>query len=95
VIQHRHCEKSGRDPAEIRISAQALVSFKETSALDEGMRWRFVTGPPEALVEVMGAYAEAGVDEFIVPDFNLGTGAQRQEVVDRFFEQVALPFINA
>ncbi len=94
-ILHRHCEQLGRDPADIRISAQALVSFDEAGAVAEGARRRTIAGPPGSLMEMMGAYAEAGVDEFIVPDFNLGTGPQRQEMIDRFLEQVAQPFANA
>jgi hypothetical protein len=40
----------------------------------------------------MQAYIDAGVDEFIVPDFNLGVGQRRIEAMDRFIEEVAAPF---
>ena len=33
-----------------------------------------MVGTPEALRDTLDAYAEAGVDEFIVPDFTLGEG---------------------
>ena len=49
-----------------------------------------VIGTPAEVVETLGAYRDAGVDEFIVPDFNLGTGAQRRELLDRFREEVIL-----
>jgi F420-dependent oxidoreductase-like protein len=88
-VLRRHCSELGRDPAEIRVSAQALVMFEEGVDLDERARSRMLTGPMEALVEAMGAYADAGVDEFILPDFNLGSGPPRQEVVDRFKAEVA------
>jgi F420-dependent oxidoreductase-like protein len=88
VLRH-HCEDLGRDPAEIRVSAQALVTFDEAPDVDERMRSRVLTGPSAALVESMGAYAEAGVDEFVLPDFNLGSGPARLDVIDRFLTDVA------
>lgn len=90
-VLRRHCEAAGRDPDEIHISAQALVAFDEAE-VDDRRRSRMIAGPPAALVEALGAYAEAGVDEFIVPDFTLGVGAARQEVIDRFREEVAQVF---
>jgi alkanesulfonate monooxygenase SsuD/methylene tetrahydromethanopterin reductase-like flavin-dependent oxidoreductase (luciferase family) len=87
-VLRRYCEEVGRDPSEIQVSCQALVTFDEL-ALEGRAASRMLTGPVEALREAMGAYAEAGVDEFIVPDFNLGSGAARQEVVDRFRAEVA------
>jgi len=38
---------------------------------------------------MLGAYAEAGVNEFILPDWNLGTGAARRDTLDRFRTEVA------
>ena len=41
----------------------------------------------------MGRYVEAGVDEFILPDFNLGrTIPERIEAYDRFMSDVAPQF---
>ena len=72
----RHCDQIGRDPASIHRSTQALVmvtddpaearSFLEAARL--GRRW---PGPPEAFAERVAAWAAAGVDEVIVPDFTL------------------------
>ncbi len=37
----------------------------------------------------MGHYAEAGLDEFALPDFNLGEStAERREMIERFHEDV-------
>jgi F420-dependent oxidoreductase-like protein len=94
-VLQRHCQDLGRDPASIRISAQAYVSFAAAGPMDQRRRARTIAGPPDALIEAMGAYAEAGVDEFILPDFNLGTGAQRAEVADRFLTEVARAFKRA
>jgi F420-dependent oxidoreductase-like protein len=89
-VLRRHCEDVGRDPGKIRISAQALVSF-ENREIPERLRGRMLGGGAARLVEAMGAYADAGVDEFIVPDFNLGSGPRRQEVIDRFRDEVMGP----
>jgi F420-dependent oxidoreductase-like protein len=86
-VLHRHCEDLGRDPATIAITAQALVFFDEVPGGD--VRPAAVGGSDEALRDTMSAYADTGVDEFILADFNLGAGAQRQEAVDRFREEIA------
>ncbi|MBK7322602.1 MAG: hypothetical protein IPI82_09135 [Candidatus Microthrix sp.] len=41
-------------------------------------------GTPGQLQEQLAAYAEAGVDELIIPDFTLGGGAEQDETLDRF-----------
>ena len=46
-------------------------------------------GPPEALRDRLAAYAEAGVNEFIVPDFTLGQGEGRERALDTFLKRVA------
>ena len=35
------------------------------------------------------AFADAGVDELIVPDFTLGKPSRRQDTLDRFLAEVA------
>jgi hypothetical protein len=51
-----------------------------------------MAGTPERLRDVVAAYAQAGLDELIVPDFALGTGNQKLEALDRFIEDVAPAF---
>ena len=51
-----------------------------------------LVGTPDELVDVVAAYREAGVDELIVPDFNLPQGAAKREIMDTFIEQVAAGF---
>jgi len=48
-----------------------------------------LVGTPEALRDTLDAYAEAGVDEFIVPDFTLGQGEARERALDTFLKRVA------
>ena len=41
---------------------------------------------------MVAAYAAAGLDELIVPDFTLGSGARKLEALDRFIDEVAPAF---
>lgn len=91
------CEEIGRDPGEIRRSCQGLLFLFDDPAESAAMRARdigrpMLVGTPEELVEVVAAYRDAGVDELIIPDFNLPQGAQKREIMDAFIEQVAPAF---
>ncbi|HSP03998.1 MAG TPA: LLM class flavin-dependent oxidoreductase, partial [Acidimicrobiales bacterium] len=92
-----HCQDLGRDPAEIHRSTQALLFLSDDQAFLDRMRGMdmpmpTLIGTPSELVDVVGAYREAGVDELIVPDFTIGTGSQRTDILDRFKEEVAIHF---
>jgi F420-dependent oxidoreductase-like protein len=80
------CEAAGRDPASIARSTQALVfvldDLAKAAELVEQLPRPTIAGPPAALAEQLAAYDEVGVDEFIVPDFTLGTGARRADALD-------------
>jgi F420-dependent oxidoreductase-like protein len=96
-VLDRHCEAVGRDPKTIRRSAQALVTLSEDKKVVEEARARggrqSILGSKAELQETMGQFVEAGVSEFIVPDFNLGRSVgERKEAYDRFLEDVAKPF---
>jgi F420-dependent oxidoreductase-like protein len=92
AVLDRHCEEAGRDPATIKRSAQAMLLFTDDRAEAERQRasGRGVAGTVDEVVQAMGAYQEAGVDEFIVPNFNMG--ARAKEIYDRFIEDVAKHF---
>jgi alkanesulfonate monooxygenase SsuD/methylene tetrahydromethanopterin reductase-like flavin-dependent oxidoreductase (luciferase family) len=96
-ILEKHCEAVGRDPSEIKRSAQVLVTISTDPAVLE--RARNAPGFPglfssvEEVRDQVGRYIDAKVDEFILPDFNLGrTIPERKEAYDRFFEEVASKF---
>lgn len=81
------CEAEGRDPASVHLSVQALVELGGKAGDN-----RTIGGSAEQLLEVLGAYADLGVDELIVPDWNLGGSLAerldnlariRSEVLDR------------
>jgi alkanesulfonate monooxygenase SsuD/methylene tetrahydromethanopterin reductase-like flavin-dependent oxidoreductase (luciferase family) len=88
------CEKEGRDPATIPRSAQALVFITDSDTQRDELVAkvggdRAIIGSPAKIVDVMGQYAAAGLDEFALPDFNIGASTtQRRETVQRFHEEV-------
>jgi probable F420-dependent oxidoreductase len=79
------CEAAGRDPATMRTTTNALI------CLDGG-------GPPgraalagsaQQIVDQLGRIAEAGYDEFILPDWNLGESlAERSDNIARIKAEV-------
>ncbi len=64
------CETAGRSPATMRTSVNALVELGQ-SAPTPGRP--AIAGTAQQLVDRLGQYAELGFDEFILPDWNLGT----------------------
>ena len=89
------CEMEGRDPASIRRSAQALVYIADNDAQRDELLAkvpadRAIVGSTTEIVDVIGHYVKAGLDEFALPDFSLGRSpAQRRETIERFHEEVA------
>jgi F420-dependent oxidoreductase-like protein len=97
AVLDRHCEAMERDPATIARSAQALLFLSDDQAWLDARRGADVPmptmiGTPSELVDVVGAYAEAGVDELIIPDFTLGGGERAKDTYDRFLTEVAAGF---
>ncbi len=97
AVLDQHCERLDRDPAAIERSAVALLFLTDSEADAAAIRERglprpSMVGTPAQLRDQMAAYAEAGVDEVIVPDFTLGEGAAKDEVLDRFLVEVAADF---
>jgi len=95
AVLDRHCEDLGRDPASIARSAQALLFMSDDEAWlaqkrDQTAGGRAaIVGTPAELVDVVAAYRDAGVDELIVPDFNLGPLQRKLDTFDRFLAEVA------
>jgi alkanesulfonate monooxygenase SsuD/methylene tetrahydromethanopterin reductase-like flavin-dependent oxidoreductase (luciferase family) len=92
------CESEQRDPAALRRSAQAMVFITDSEAARDALRQRApagrsLVGGTSELVDLIGGYAELGVDEFAVPDFTLGaTPQQRTDAYERFHTEVASAF---
>jgi alkanesulfonate monooxygenase SsuD/methylene tetrahydromethanopterin reductase-like flavin-dependent oxidoreductase (luciferase family) len=92
----RACERIGRDPKEIRRSTQGIVAFT-TPDKPLNPRWgqggrALITGSAAEMQEMVGRYAEAGLDELVVPDFAMGQGQAALDSLDRFLTEVAAPF---
>ncbi len=80
----RTCEQIDRDPRTVRRSTQALVCITDSESKARafveaaGGRAAFA-GTAEQLAELAWQWADAGVDELVIPDWHLGRGAQRSE----------------
>jgi probable F420-dependent oxidoreductase len=80
------CVKVGRDPATMWTSANAIVDLDGT-APPPGRAALF--GSAEQLIDQFGRYAELGFDEFILPDWNLGSDkAERADKLARIKTEV-------
>lgn len=99
VLEHKmsvldkHCADIGRDPKTIHRSAQALLFLSDDPAVKAGAQGggrATVAGTPGDVRATMEQYREAGVGEFIVPDFTLGRSVEdKKAVMDRFINEVA------
>jgi F420-dependent oxidoreductase-like protein len=88
-VLQKHCADLGRDPSEIAVSTQALLFLSEDEGWLKDKRELGVAGTPGEVVEIIGRYKEAGADEFIVPDFTMGSLPRRKDTCDMFIERVA------
>ena len=81
------CERIGRDPSTLRRSTQALVFLtdspeKAQAFVDAAGGRAAFAGTAEQFAELAVEWREVGVDELIVPDWHLGTGAKRAEAIE-------------
>ncbi|GIW13612.1 MAG: luciferase-like hypothetical protein [Tepidiforma sp.] len=91
-VLDRHCEELGRDPRTIRRSAQALLVMSDDPAAVERARasgFAVIGGTGPELRALVEQYAEAGVNELIIPGFTLGrTLEEKLAILDRFNDEV-------
>ena len=97
AVLDRHCENVGRDPSTIARSTCALVHLsddaKEVARMNaQPQDYVTIAGNPAQISETLAGYAEAGCDEFLLPDFNLAGGTAKLDVLDRFYEEVGRHF---
>ncbi len=93
----RACDRLGRDPSSIATSCQALWfpaddPAEAAAALARVSPRAAVAGSSTELAEAVDQWRAVGVDEVIVPDFTLGTGAARRDAMDRILVEVASAF---
>ena len=97
-VLERHCADLGRDPSEIRKSANAMfLVTDDASAAEEAKQAnpRLQAGSASELQAVVQEYIDAGVDELVVPIFQLrgDQGADRAKAsADEFLGEVASAF---
>jgi hypothetical protein len=51
-----------------------------------------IAGNVQEVTQVVQTYADAGVDELVVPDFNLGPTEAKLPILDRFITEIAPAF---
>ncbi|MDH3755048.1 MAG: TIGR03560 family F420-dependent LLM class oxidoreductase [Acidimicrobiia bacterium] len=88
----RHCDDVGRDVGEIRRTAAAMLTITDDEAtadrISAPMAHRgALVGTIDQLRRRLDEFADAGIDELVVPDFNLAPG-EREVMLDRFMEEV-------
>lgn len=92
-ILDQHCSDVGRDPAAIQRSAVALLFLSDdqdfTRRMRETIERPVIAGNVNEVRDIVAAYAEIGVHELIVPDFTLGQGQQKIDILDQFIEEIA------
>ncbi|MDA0999701.1 MAG: LLM class flavin-dependent oxidoreductase [bacterium] len=85
------CEKAGRNPAEVRPSLMTMVIPDRNEGAAAGERKRFavvpdsgvIAGPPEACIERLGKYIEAGVRRILVTIPDVDKVPERLELMGR------------
>jgi len=98
AVLDAHCERIGRDPAEIATSTQALTFVLDDDAkgaeleASMGATRPTVAGTAGHIAERVAAWRDVGVDEVIVPDFALGSGQAKRDALDTIIEHVAPDF---
>ncbi|HWD79922.1 MAG TPA: TIGR03560 family F420-dependent LLM class oxidoreductase [Kribbella sp.] len=96
----QHCERIGRDPREVRRSAQTFLEVvvpgdaeaAERKARLESRGMHVIMGSAQEVLDVVAQYPEAGIDELLVPDAFLGEGNRRFEALERLREGVLAKF---
>ena len=98
AVLDQRCEEIERDPTDITRSTQSMVIFPDPSkpaaagASGLGKPRPMIAGSIEQMRDTVGAYVEAGCDELIIPDWNLGIRQRRLDSLDRFATEVAAEF---
>ncbi len=96
-VLQKHCGDLGRDPAEIKVSTQALLFLSTDEDWLKDKRaaagaQAAIVGTPAEVTDIIGKYRDAGADEIIIPDFTLGSMPRRKDTCDLFMAEVAANF---
>ncbi len=96
-ILDEHCANVNRDPNDIQRSAAALIYLSDDTSLvkrinSEPQPRASIAGNVAGLQDIVGAYAKAGVNELIVPNFHIDDASETRDLLDRFIEEVVPAF---
>ncbi|MEU6206197.1 TIGR03560 family F420-dependent LLM class oxidoreductase [Micromonospora musae] len=80
AVLDRHCAEAGRDPGQIRRTAQALAVID--GAPPTGLPLPVIGGSVAKLAAAIDRYRAIGLDELIIPDVTLGQGAEKYKAMD-------------
>ncbi|MBV1906546.1 MAG: TIGR03560 family F420-dependent LLM class oxidoreductase [Pseudomonadales bacterium] len=106
LLQHKmnildqHCTNINRDPAQIQRSAVSLVFVSDDDAALNKMsklsNRPLMAGNTREVQDLIGAYQKIGVNELIIPDFNMGLGntSRKRDQLDLFIEDIASRFLE-
>jgi F420-dependent oxidoreductase-like protein len=97
-VLDQRCAEIGRNPAEIARSAVALLALSDDEAVVQRARGTgrpVIAGNTDQVKQQIRDYVDAGVDEIIIPDFNLGPMESKKETYERFIKEVAVEFRGA
>ncbi len=89
----RWCEEFDRDPSEIRISIAVMARFCDSEQHKDEVLGRLgnhgglVGSSVDEIQAAAGAYADAGVDELVIADFNLPR-AERVDILGRLQQEI-------
>ncbi|GIE89772.1 LLM class flavin-dependent oxidoreductase [Actinoplanes regularis] len=86
AVLDRFCAERGRDPKSIARTAQALVVVN--GPVPEGLPVPVIGGSREKLADAIAGYRAIGLDELIIPDGLLGSGAEKLKAMDVVLELV-------
>lgn len=94
-VLDQHCESLGRDPKAIQRSCQAMLTITDDEELvkriSAGGR-PVIAGNVARVREIIAQYRDAGLNEIIIPDWNLGPRERRFATMDQFINEVAPAF---
>jgi F420-dependent oxidoreductase-like protein len=96
-VLREHCERVGRDPAEIHVSTQAMLCLSTDEEWVREQRENqdgrpVIVGTPGEVADIVARYQEAGADELIIPDGTLGPIDRKKDTCDLFMKEVAPAF---
>jgi alkanesulfonate monooxygenase SsuD/methylene tetrahydromethanopterin reductase-like flavin-dependent oxidoreductase (luciferase family) len=59
---------------------------------DQNVGRPVIVGTPDEVIDIVAGYRDVGVDELIVPDWNMGPVPRTKDTYDLFIERVAPAF---